>query len=481
MKRAAYALLLALFLNSAVVAQAAFDFQAEREKLLELLADEHTDIGREFAKATIYSDARFHFSRAVVLVREFDKAMKAQGYEKKDGRWVLNPKDALPLKDGLSGDKLTAERERLGKKRDAAYKRLADKIRAAARRARDAQAAEDALALESFLNYYAPDDAEARKARGHVKIGEEWGPSFAKAAREAGAKHLQEAGEGEKVAEEDPQGKVIGARLWVRKGTHIVARAVESDDRAARLHRVLEGIVRLGRDTLKVEGPVFNGRQFTGTVVQRQEQYLAMVEKLSGKTGSDLELARKLAGSSQKDPWGFFCREGGWPSGDDMLGNTVAINVLYSCRGGVSEPWINTGFSYLMTGRLLGTTNTVRYTVKEEGQTAVGGGAEEPDLKKKSEGPQKLRALALFQAQTQTDTSLRALAVLDLNSLNMEHAAKAFSFFEFLFEKHPDKARQWLKLKPGQKAAEIANLEKALGVTVEELDSQWRRWVLTSY
>ncbi|NUO17551.1 MAG: hypothetical protein HUU03_14050, partial [Planctomycetaceae bacterium] len=49
MKRAAFALCLALLVQASVVAQAAFDFETERQKLLELLADEHTDIGREFA------------------------------------------------------------------------------------------------------------------------------------------------------------------------------------------------------------------------------------------------------------------------------------------------------------------------------------------------------------------------------------------------------------------------------------------------
>ena len=482
MLRTAIAMTLLLLLHCAVVAQAkSFDIAREKKDLLEYLADKHSDLGKDYFKATLYSDGRAHYGRAMDLVHEHEKSMKALGFEYRDKRWTLDKKKQPPEKDGLDGVAAKEKRDEMARALAADYKRMGDKIRGVAKRARDAAAADDARVIESLLFFYAPEDAEARKARGHVKVGEEWGPAFAKAARDAGMVVLQAAVEGEKVETEDPQGKEIGAKFFARKGTHVIARAVESDERAARLHKVIEGAIALSVATLNLEAPVFGSGQ-TFSVLNKREHYLAMVEKFSGKEGKDLELSKKLSGCNQQKPWGFFCHENTWPAGDDMHANTVAINVLHAFRRDNSAPWVTTGFSYLVTARLLGTTNTVRYTIEEEGSTSAGGsGSGELNMNKKGGGPAKLRGLALDMAQTGRDTPLVKLAGLDLNSLKMEQAAKAFSFFEFGTEKYPEQTRKWLAMKPGNGAAEIKNIEAAFGKSAEELDNEWRQWVQVNY
>lgn len=479
MKRALLPLLALLLLVGSIHADG-FDFEAERKKMLEALADGHCDLAKQYKGKLLYTDARAHYGRALILVDDFSDAKKGLGFEKAGGGWKENPDKVMPEKNGVSGAAESAARKELEAKRDAAYVRLAKKIKDIAKRAQAAGLEKESNILLSYVAFYAPDDKEVREARGHVKVGEDWMPSWAKAAAEHGAEVLKAASEGEADPAEDAQGKAIGVKLFVRKGKHVIARASESDERAKRLHKVIEGTIALSAELLASERKPFNGTQLF-TVLQTREQYLAMVEKFSGKKDADLELAKKLAGCNQQNPWGFFCYQPLWPGGDDMHSNTVAINMLAAYRkSGESEPWIDTGFSYLITGRLLGTTNTVRYTVQDVGDTAVKG-QDDLNMNKTSGGPAKLRQVALELAQSGKDTPLLTLASTALNALKIQQAAKSFSFMEFIFQKYAEQARKWLEMAPGKGVAEIANIEKAFGKTATDLDKEWRDWVLVTY
>ncbi|CAG0930878.1 hypothetical protein PLCT1_01543 [Planctomycetaceae bacterium] len=479
MKRA-FLPLLALFLLHGAVAAEGFDFDAEKKRLLEQLADGHCDLGKQYKGKLLYTDARAHYNRALLLVDQFADAMKGLGFEKSGGTWKEVEKNKMPEKNGVSGAEETKVRKELEAKRDSIYARLAAKIKDVAKRAKAGGKDLEANILLSYVPFYAPDDKEFREGRGHVKVGEDWMPSWAKLAAEHGADVLKAASEGEIDPAEDPQAKEIGVKFYVRKGKHVIARATESDERVKRLHKVIEGTITLSAELLVSERKPFNGTQLF-TVLQTREQYLAMVDKFSGKSGADLELARKLSGCNQQKPWGFFCFQPLWPGGDDMHSNTVAINMLAGYRrSGDSEPWIDTGFSYLITARLLGTTNTIRYTVQDVGDTAVKG-QDDLNMNKTSGGPAKLRQVALELAQSVKDTPLVTLAGTALNALKLQQAAKSFSFMEFIFQKYPEEARKWLAMIPGKGVAEIANLEKAFSKTATELDKEWREWVLVTY
>ncbi len=479
MKRALIPLLSLLVLVGSVNADG-FDYDAERAKMLDSLADGHCDLGKAYKDKKLFTDARAHFNRALILVDQYTDAMRGLGFEKSGNGWKEDEKKKLPEKNGVAGAEETKARKELESKRDAAYERLARKIKDVAKRAKSAGLENESAMLLSYVPFYAPNDKEVRDARGHVKVGEDWMPGFARIAAERGADVLKAASEGEADSAEDPQGKEIGVKFYVRKGKHVIARATESDERVKRLHKVIEGTITLSAELLVSERKPFNGTQFF-TVVQTREQYLAMVDKFSGKSGADLELARKLSGCNQQKPWGFFCFQPLWPGGDDMHSNTVAINMLAGYRrSGDSEPWIDTGFSYLITARLLGTTNTIRYTVQDVGETAVKG-QDDLNMNKTAGGPAKMRQVALELAQAGKDTPLPQLAATQLNAMKLEQAAKAFSFMEFIFTKYPEQARKWLATAPEKGVAEIPNLEKALGKTAADLDKEWREWVLVTY
>lgn len=479
MKRALLPLFVLFILQGAIAADG-FDYDAERAKMLDSLADGHCDLAKSYKDKKLFTDARAHFNRALILVEGYSDAMKGLGFEKAGNGWKEDEKKKLPEKNGISGAEETKTRKEMEPKRDAVYERLAKKIKDIAKRAKASGLDKEANMLLSYVPFYAPNDKEVREARGHVKVGEEWMPGFARIEAERGADLLKAASEGEADPAEDPQGKEIGAKFWVRKGKFVIARATESDERARRLHKVLEGTLALSAEILASTSRPYNGAQYF-TVVQTREQYLAMVEKFSGKTGKDLELAKKLSGSNQQKPWGFFCHQPMWPGGDDMHSNTAAIHMLSSFRkSSESEPWIDTGFSYLITARLLGTASTVRYTVQEQGETAVKG-QDDLNMNKTAGGPARMRQIALELAQAGKDTPLATLAATQLNALKLEQAAKSFSFMEFIFVKYPEQARKWLAMAPGKGVAEIPNLEKAFGKTATDLDKEWRDWVLVTY
>lgn len=479
MRRTAFSLLAILVFFSTLNADG-FDYEAERRRMLEALADGHCDLGKQYKAKLLYTDARAHYNRALALVEFYPDAMRGLGFEKQGAAWREDEKKKMPEKNGVAAAEEVKIRKELEPKRDQTYDRLAKKIKDFARRAKAAGMEKESAFLLSYIPFYAPDDKEFREGRGHVKVGDDWMPGFARLGLERGYDILKAAPEGEADGAEDPQGKEIGVKFWVRRGKLVVARATESDARAKRLHQVLEGTVTLCAEILVSDRKPYSGTQYF-TVLQTREQYLAMVEKFSGKSGADLELAKKLSGCNQQNPWGFFCFQTMWPGGDDMHSNTAAIHMLSSYRkSGESEPWITTGFSYLITSRLLGTSSTVRYTVQEQGDTVVKG-QEELSLNKTAGGPAKMRQVALELAQTGKDASLTQLAGTPLNALKLPQAAKAFSFMEFIFVSYPDQARAWLATSPGKGVAEIPNLEKAFGKTAADLDKEWREWVLVTY
>jgi hypothetical protein len=177
MKRALLPLLVLLLFHAAVAADG-FDFEAEKKKMLEALADGHCDLGKQYKARLLYTDARAHYSRALILVDGHADAMKGLGFEKSGSVWKEDEKKKLPEKNGVSGVEETKARDELKLKRDQVYERLAKKIKEIAKRAKGAGLEKESAILLSYVPFYAPDDKEFREGRGHVRMGEDWMPSW---------------------------------------------------------------------------------------------------------------------------------------------------------------------------------------------------------------------------------------------------------------------------------------------------------------
>ena len=480
-----FAALTALLLGACLTQPAAqpkaptFDFEKHRAAANDFLADRHAGLGDEYKKVKVYLEARKQYDRAREYVPEHTRALRGLGYDKKRGEWVLEK--PLPDKEELEPQALVDARKKVEDTRTRELRRCADRCRKLMEDAGKGGDERGRRIGAMYLLRYEPNDAEAHKARGHVFEYTEWMPDFAAAWRTQGAAVLANAAAGSAVEGEDEQARAVGTRFFRRDGAHLVSRTSVDEERARVMHKAVEANMLRAMELLGVkEHPFGKGLKYTVTQVNKA-QYEEMLTKVLKLEGDRLELIRRLQGTGMAQPWGFLTRAGG-AAADDMIGNSVALRVLGGARGYKPESayWLTTGFSYLVTSHVLGTTSTVRYNLEDKGATASTH-AVMPEFTKKSGTPEALREVALYDACFGRGLPLDRLVLLDVNDIDQSAAAKAFALMEFFFLEHKDKAVKWLT-GPAVEAEDRAKaLEAAFGTPLSELENEWREWVLARY
>lgn len=474
---------LALLVAIAVPGRAGdeFNYEGERARLHEFLADKHVDVGDEYKKALVFTLARKQYDRARELEPENKKAWKGLGYKQKSGKWV--PDELMPDKDGVSGQQYLEALKKPGEKRKEAYDKCAERCRKLVEKAQGAGDLRSARIFAIDLLYYAPEDAAAHKLRGHEREGDNWVPGFAKKWRDEGHKIVDAASFGDEVEGEDEQATAIGAKFNRRQSEWLMARTTHDNPRVKFLHRNGDATIKRALELLGKDGAPFGGHQYTILALQSGDEYDAMLEKVLKLEGDKLAFAKRLSGHGQSKPYGYFCWSNTDASADDMLCNTVALRVLAHAQSGSSDraPWVDTGFGYLVTSQVLGTTMVQRYTLKEIGATTADDEVI-PEFTKKSGTPELLREVALYNVNFDRDIPLEQLVATETNDMQQAHAAKAFSFMEFIYDQHAEQARKWLKRGGAKTAGErIKALEEDFGKPLAELETAWREWVLANY
>lgn len=479
MKRLAVSIL-ACFALLAVSApaggQAAYDLEGNRKRLWDFFADKHAEIGDEYKKARMFEDARQQYLRGLELDGEHRKCRQGLGQKKKGNQWVDD--EPLPERSPLKPNEKIEARKKGDQLRDENYKKCADRARKQVQAAQQAGDQRAARIICNELVYYAPDDSEARKLKGHVKSGEDWVPAFAKAWREQGGKHVEAAATGEEVTQEDEHAKAINTRFAVRSGKWLTARTSHDDARCRLMHRNAEAAAARSIELLGLEAP-FGRHRFTVTHLKSSDEYFAMLEKVLKLTGDDLEFAKKLTGHGHSNPWGFVCRGTTDAGADDMIANTIAINVMNAHRGKRAQPWTDTGFAYLITSHTLGTTSTTRYTLIKQGTTSSDHKVM-PDLTKKSGTPEHLREAILRAVTYGRDMPLSRLLVTKTNDMDLEAAAKAFSLMEYWLHTDAENLRKYL-LSKEEPDKLVQDIEQHFGKKIDEIEAAWREWVLANY
>lgn len=462
------------------VAQAVFELEKEQTKLREWLSDKHADIGSDYKRAQLNLDARRHFDRALELNGENKKAWKGLGYKESRGAWV--PDTLLPEKNGVEGAEYLEARKKPDASRDETLKKCAERCRKIVEAAQKAGNERAARILAIDWLYYEPDAAAARTLRGHEKDGEAWVPSFAKPWREAGRKIHADASMGEEIKEADPQEKDYGTKLYRRSGKWVTSRTTVSADRASLLHRAAEGTVQRSMDLLEITAAPFGDRSYHVTHLQSKAEFETLVVKINKIEGDEQKFTLGLSGTWTRDPWGYAVWSFSTAAADDMLCNTLAINVLGRARKGSTQspPWVTVGFSYLVTSQVLGTTSTVRYTMKKAGTTASEHDVI-PEFKNKSGSPEFLREVALYDITFKREIPLSVLIHTGVNDMSQGHAAKSFSLFEYFMAEHKDACLKWLKEGEVEPEKRISRIEECFGMKLLDLETAWREWVLAKY
>jgi hypothetical protein len=482
MKRLGLSLICLFILSIAVVdveSQRRFDLERERTRLWEWLADRHAELGDEAKRRQLYPQARSEYNRARVLVEDHRNAMRGLGFRQRRGAWV--EEDPMPERPELAGEELAEASMAFREHRERVFQRCADRVQQAIDRANRAEDSEAARILASDLLFYDPENAEARRSRGHVRHENDWMPEFVLEWRKAGLDRVERASDGTPVEALDHDEEKIGVTFAKRESTHMRARA-GTEERAAELHRLAEATMWRAMDVLgRTEEPFGRGLRFTASHVQRHE-FEAILKEVMELDQERLIFVLRLSGHGTRNPWGFMTRAPGPLGATDQLCNTIAVRVMESTRegSGLSQPWISVGFSYMITSQTLGTTSTVRYTLEPRGRTSAGESVE-PELTRRSGTPEALREIALNMVTWGSDVPLTELINTGVNDMTQHHAAKSFALMEFFFDRYNREARAWLRMPVAEQAERESEIVDSFGKPLSELEEEWKQWVLEQY
>lgn len=462
----------------AVPASGEYELEQNLSRLRGWLADKHTSIGDRYKRAQIFTEARKQYDRARELEADHRGALRGLGLRKRGDEIVEN--DPLPQEDPISGKEWLEAKEDPDEYKAGIVQDCADRCRRYMESALRQEDKRAARILATYLLHYAPDDEPARELRGHVESDDGWMPGFAKQWRESGSELLKESGFGEESDAADAQGEAIGTTFHRRESTHLAARTTISVDRAKMLHRSAEACTKAAMELIGAEKP-FGGHRFTVTHL-RADEYEAMLTDVLKLEGEELKFAKRLSGYRTGDVYGYMNRAGNAASADDMLGNTVGLRVLAHHQDGESNraPWMTTGFGYLVTSRVLGSTKTQRYSLEEQGATATSHEVQ-PEFSKESGTPGLLREVALYNMNFERDVPLSQLIVTEINDMTQAHAAKAFAFMEWAFSEHPEKAKTLLTAGAVEPRERTEQIEEALGMSLDEVETALKEWVLAKY
>ena len=480
-----------------------FDFAAEKTKLWSRLADDHADWGDDYSDEKLFIDAKSEFGRALYLEPENKKAMRGLGYKKQKDEWVRDQDDELPVIDGVEGDEATKAREKVEKKLERFIEDCVKRLISLADDCIEAGEDDSALVCYHEVVYYDPSNEQAQSARGYVLVNGKWIREVWKDFRVAGDAEVEKASAGLKDEAVDPQATKLGITLARRYSDYFDVRTQAGDTRSQRVHKVAVAARHVSQELLGEkdtapfawDGEVGEAGKYGRTMkllgLNQYATYISYIDEYGPKDEKQRDFQKKLAGGPIQGAYGYFWREGSDAFGDDVTANQVARRILYFYRPkneklGTAE-WIYAGFSYYLTARVLDTTITKYYTLSEDksgGRTRAvrKKTGDEPDTTRNPNlTPDDFRSIIRYEVMQGTDIALPTLAETPLNEMTEYHAAKSFSFFEWLTENHAESMRAWLKDDIKEARQDLNKLAELLEMNVGDMDNAWRKWVLETY
>ena len=407
------------------------------------------------------------------------KARKHLGFVKKRGGWELDPDEAAKvLRDNEQPDRMSAPAfaERKRKWRDeelgaahAAIGRLlaalgddcaAKGFDVEARRAR-----EEALRLD-------PDCAKARAALGYARVGEAWLTAAQKAAREAASRP-------ERFEERSHLDDVLGATLTKVRSANVRAESVFGAERTESLVSALETtytyyLTDAGRDPNEkvLAGPVkacflADEAQWTKWLEDQAPARAAFFRGLHYYRSS----AAMLLAVREQPAVG---------SGVSALMEDNAVHAMTHLLNDVvwklhRHAWLDEGLTYYYTLKVRGSTES--WCVEPDHSrygTQAGADSEE----KATEAIWRHHMKELVRAGD--DMDLRMLTARPLNELKLSETIKGWCVATWLMETDRDGALRLLA-SLGAAASGAAALEAHFGKSVEDVDTDWRAWVLRTF
>ncbi len=483
MRRAAALLLCAVFLASRSPSasgdtEPGLAFYEERAAIvLRPAADAAWRAAESARRLQLYGRAREMAELAITLHPDHAKARGLLGYTRRGRSWFFDASGAarLPEEDLRPENTPEAEfrdvverweRDDLAKADAAvaaAYTRLGAECAA---RGFDEQARkgfEAAVRLD-------PTNASAQAGLGRRKVGAEWLTPEQIAARDA-------AGEPRAVGERSEWDESLGATLAKAQTAHFRVETPFGVEEAMGQARAAERafsayMIELGRDPLR---DPFAERAVV-VVTASDAQWRAFVDRVG--SGRDVEFARTLGSWRRGRVIGIGPQD---PLGAAALRRDLtvhhAVHLLDEVVHRLRKPWINEALAYRQTIGVLGTCLTHCLAQTEPGATRAGRPMSDP---KPWEHVDRWKPLLRQMVHAGDDAPLRELLHKTRLDLTFTDAVKCWSVVSWLIERDAAKFAALLPRLAVAARQDVA-LQEHYGQGVEQLDTEWRQYVLRTY
>lgn len=157
----------------------------------------------------------------------------------------------------------------------------------------------------------------------------------------------------------------------------------------------------------------------------------------------------------------------------DFVAHEVSHIVLHRAYGPGQPPWVFEGLAQHVSALIAPTADSRCFSTAS---TRYGNA----DDRQRWEGSPQWRLLVRELVKSSDDLALRGLLDLPIERMNLETGVKAWSVLTWLYE-NDRKATKELLGTVKAKGDQVALLAKLYGKTPEELDAEWRAYVMRNY
>ncbi len=456
-------------------------YAAEARKILKTAGNKVWEAAEKAKRSGFWQYAYEQAQRAIKFDPRQADAREHLGYVKSGKKWVLDEEAAAKLKKnnvrgGANGVQEGVEsfNKRVEKWKEEVLAK-ANKFVAARYVKLGAVCAKKGFPLQANKGYeYAlrldPENSAARKGLGYKKMGKVWITG-------AQEKAIKDAGKSTELKEESRWDTEFGVKLVKAETTHIriegvldladVKEIAETSEMAYALY-----LADLGRDPTD---DFFGGKKARLVFMEEGDQWKKWVDAFGGGEfalknsgfGSHvgLQYGKKLgAGSDQ-----VLRKDGAVHTLVHML-NLKVLNI----QGGA---WINEGLAYYYSVKVQETCRTHCVGIKKDArygkETASGGIKDWNDAS-------NWKPNVLELVKSKADIELRELVLKPVEELEFEATVKSWSIISWMMDTDRDKFIELVGELGGQDK-HVGILEAWWGDGCEEIDKQWREYVLRNY
>jgi tetratricopeptide (TPR) repeat protein len=451
-------------------------FADKEKKFRRAIAAKYVELGETCEKLKFYRFAREAYNEALEYETNNRAAREALGYVRKSGKWVVSPVESKKLPEenkrteGQSDrdfEKLQKEYERAKEKAGQyAAKKYAGLGRWCEKEGLTDQAKkawQRALTLDT-------DNEVARKGLGYKKVNGEWLTDKQIQAR-------KEAKEGKVVKDSSQYESQLGVRLNKMESAHFRIETVFAHETCGEYVKACETcyayFLRDVGDSPETQ--VWPGRAFF-LVLEYKDQWNRYVDKFVHGGPKQKELTKKCVGqhnSGNVHAARYLGESDDALSAKDGLVHTTAHFLVFHHFNIQKEAWLQEGFAYYYTIKVLDSTNT---------HCVALGTYHNPEGGLKDWGDStNWRELVKNEVVSHADPDLRSFHVKVTAELRYKESVKAWSLITWLFDKHREKFLEWLELVGKEGTTQDEAFQKLFGWSLEEVDREWRDYVRENY